>query len=295
LDVKLFVNPTAGGGKSSKLYPAVVRRLREAGVACDVIVSQYPGDITRVSSELAARGYKTFVACGGDGTVNELINGIAGTGAALGIIPMGTANDFAANMGLSKDTNLACTIIKERRTRKIDLVRVNNDKFFVGTGCIGFDAEVAAFASRIRKEKSNAFLLHVLGGILKFFFYKTKTVELRFNGQSYFGEILLVAFGNVQSYARGMVITPGAEPNDSLLDICVIRPMPKWKVLYVFPSVYKGTHIDKKEVSVYRAGSVHVQSLGPVELYADGDFMATTPFRLQVVPKHLDVIVGPDA
>jgi diacylglycerol kinase (ATP) len=292
---ELFVNPTAGRGKGSKIYPVVVNKLRQAGIECNVIVSQYPGDITRVSGELAALGHETLIASGGDGTVNEVINGIAGTNAALGIVPLGTANDFAVNMGISKDIDLACSIIKERQIRKIDLVRVNDDKLFGSSGCVGFDAEVAAFASRRRKEGSNPFLLHVLGAILKFFSYEPKTVELRFNGERFFGRVFLVAFGNVRSYAGGMLITPGAVPNDSLLDICVITPMSRWKLLYVFPWVYKGTHMKYKQVTVYRARSVYVQSIGPISLYGDGDFMATTPCRLEVVPKHLNVIVGPDA
>ena len=289
----ILVNPVAGGGQCRKLYPAVVHRLREAGVVCDVTVSRYAGQITEFASELAARGYETVVACGGDGTINEVINGIAGTDTALGLVPMGTANDFAVNMGISRDIDLACAIIRQRRVRKIDLVKVNHDKFFGATACLGFDAEVAAFASIRRKEKSNPFLLHVLGGILKFFSYKPGTVELRFDGQRYFGDIFLVAFGNIRSYARGMLITPGAIFDDALLDICVVRRMPKRKVLSIFPSVYKGTHVNYREVTMYRARTVYVQSLGPMDLYADGDFMATTPFRLEVVPKHLNVIVGP--
>ena len=286
----MFVNPVAGGGKCRKLYRAVLHRLRKAGVVCDVTVSRYPGHITEVASELAARGHETVVACGGDGTVNEVINGIAGTETALGIAPLGTANDFAANMGISKEINRVCAIIKQRLVKKIDLVRVNNDNFFGGTACLGFDAEVAAFASSRRLDP---FLMHILGGILKFFSYKPRTLELRFDGQRYFGDIFLVAFGNIKSYARGMLITPRAVPDDSLLDICVVRSMPKQKVLSIFPSVYKGTHVNNSKVTQYRAGAVHVQSLGPMDLYADGDFMATTPCRLEVVPKHLKVIVGP--
>jgi diacylglycerol kinase (ATP) len=289
----IFVNPVAGGGKWRKLYPAVVSRLREAGIVCDVRVSQYAGQITELASELAARGYETVVACGGDGTVNEVVNAIAGTETALGIVPMGTANDFAVNMGISRDIDLACEIIRQRRVKKIDLVKVDHDRFFAATGCLGFDAEVAAFAGRRRKEKSNPFLLHVLGGILKFFSYEPRTVELRFNGLRYFGDVFLVAFGNIRSYARGMVITPGAVFDDALLDICVFRRMPKRKVLCIFPSVYKGTHVNYREVTLYRARAVYVQSLGPMDLYADGDFMTTTPFRLEVVAKHLNVIVGP--
>ena len=270
-----------------------MRRLREAGIVCDVRVSQYAGQITEFANELAAQGYETFVAFGGDGTVNEVINAIAGTETALGIVPTGTANDFAVNMGISRHIDVACEIIRQRRVRKIDLVNVDHDKFFAATACLGFDAEVAAFASTRRKEKSNAFLLHVLGGILKFFSYKPRTVELRFNGQKYFGEVFLVAFGNIKSYARGMLITPGAVFDDALLDICIIGRMPKRKVLSIFPSVYKGTHVNYREVTLCRARTVYVQSLGPMDFYADGDFMATTPFRLEVVPKHLNVIVGP--
>jgi diacylglycerol kinase (ATP) len=292
---KLFLNPAAGGGKYRKSYRAVVHSLREAGVVCDVTVSRYAGEITEIASEVGARGYETVIACGGDGTVNEVINGIAGTSIALGVVPMGTANDFAVNMGICKDIDLACTIIKERRIKKIDLVKVNNDRFFGGTGCVGFDAEVAAFASRRRKEKSNAFLLHVLGGIFKFVSYTPKPVGLRFDGHKYFGDIYLVAFGNIRSYARGMLITPRAVFDDGLLDICVVGRMPRWKILSIFPSVYKGTHVSNKEVTLHRSKAVYVQSLRPMDLYADGDFMTTTPFRLQVVPKYLNVIVGPDA
>jgi len=290
--VKLFVNPAAGGGKCRKLYPEIVQGLHEAGIRCDVIVSRYPGHITEVSSELAARGCETVIACGGDGTVNEVINGIAGTETALGIVPAGTANDFAVNMGISEDISVACRIIKQRRLKKIDLVRVNNDKFFAGTGCIGFDAEVAAFAARTRKKSLDPFLAHVLGGILKFFTYRPKTVELRFNEKRYFGKILLAAFGNTRSYARGILITPRAVPDDALLDICVVKPMPKQKILSTFSSAYKGAHINKKEITLYQTDAVWVQSVGPMELYGDGDFMTTTPFRLKVMPKSLNVMAG---
>ncbi len=285
----ILINPVAGGRKCRKLYPSVLRRLDESGVTCDVTVSQYPGQIPDLASELAVRGCETVVVCGGDGTVNEVINGIAGTDTALGIVPLGTANDFAANMGI-KDIDSACAIIKQRRTQKIDLVRVNHDRFFAGTACLGFDAEVAAFA---KSRRLNPFLMHVLGGLFKFFSYKPKTVELRFDGQKCFGDIFLVAFSNIRSYAKGMLITPQAIFDDARLDICVVKRMPKWKVLSIFPSVYKGTHVNHREVTVYRADAVFVQSLHPMDLYADGDFMATTPVRLEVVPKHLRVIMGP--
>jgi diacylglycerol kinase family enzyme len=88
-------------------------------------------------------------------------------------------------------------------------------------------------------------------------------------------------------------MTPGAAPDDASLDICVVRPIPRWKLFSFFPSVYKRAHVNNKRVTVSQAGSVYVQSVGPMALYADGDFMTTTPFRLEVMPRHLNVIVGP--
>jgi diacylglycerol kinase (ATP) len=207
----------------------------------------------------------------------------------LGVVPLGTANDFAANMGI-KDIKSACAVIMQRQTKKIDLVRVNHDKFFAGTACLGFDAEVAAFA---RSRRVDPFLMHVVGGLFKFFSYKPKTVELRFDGQKCFGDIFLVAFSNIRSYAKGMLITPEAEYDDARLDICVVKAMPKRKVLSIFPSVYKGRHVKHKGVTMYRTEAVFIQSMGPMDLYADGDFIASTPVRLEVVPKCLEVIVGP--
>lgn len=286
----VLINPNAGR-RRKKLYPILLDRLKQSGLTCNVTYSRDPGHLTDVASELAARGCETIVACGGDGTINEVINGIAGTQTALGIVPLGTANDFATNMGI-KDIDSAFDIIRQRQTKKIDLIRVNHDRFFGSTACLGFDAEVAAFA---RRRWLSPYLMHVLGGLWKFFSYKPKTVELRFNGQKCFGDVFLVAFGNVRSYAKGMLITPEAVYDDAYIDICVVKKMPKRRVISVFPSVYKGTHVNHREIRQYRAEAVFVQALDPMDLYADGDFMATTPVRLEVAPKYLKVIVGPTA
>ena len=284
----VLLNPVAGGRKCRQEYAAVSDRLKESGIRCNVTVSQHPGHLTEVASELAIRGCETIIVGGGDGTINEVINGVAGTETAVGILPLGTANDFATNMGI-KDIDSAYHIIKQRRTKKIDLIRVNNDKFFGSTACLGFDAEVAAFA---RRRWFSPFLMHVLGGVWKFFSYKSKMVELRFNGQKSFGDIFLVAFGNVRSYARGMVINPEAECDDGFLDICIVGRMPRWNILSLFPSVYKGTHVTHERISQHRAAAVFAQAADPMHLYADGDYMATTPVRLEVAPKYLEVIVG---
>jgi YegS/Rv2252/BmrU family lipid kinase len=271
----------------------VAQTLRDAGVPCDVVVSQYPGHITQVSSDVAARGKDTVIVCGGDGTVNEAINGVAGTETAVGIVPLGTANRLATSIGIDKDINRACEIVRQRNTAAIDLVRINDDKLFAGIGCLGFDSEVAAFASRRRKAKSNPFLFRFMGGVLKFFSYQPKTVELRFNGDRFFGEVLLVALGDSRSWDQCMLAPDATVTPESTLSVSVVRPMSKWRLSSRFLSVSKKANPANKWVTVHRANSVHVQSLGPMDLYVNDDFMTKTPFRLEVMPKHLKIIVRP--
>jgi diacylglycerol kinase (ATP) len=285
----ILVNPVAGRQKCGKLYPAVVDKLRDAGMKCDVTISRYPGELMEVAAELAIRGCETVVACGGDGTIHEIVNGIAGTETALGIVPFGATNDFARNLGLQQDMGRTHEIIKQGRTKRIDLVRVNQDRFFPGTACLGFDAEIAAFG---RSRKIDPFAMNMLGGLFKFFSYKPKTVEMRFDGQRFFGEVFLVVFGNMRSLARDRTMPPEATFDDALLDICVVEKMPKRRVLSFLPSAYKGAHGNREGMTHYRTEAVFVQSMGPADLYAGGEFMATTPVRMEVVPKYLKVIVG---
>jgi diacylglycerol kinase (ATP) len=284
--LKLLVNPVAAGGRCNKSYPKVVKAFRELGIECDVLVSEYPGHITAVASELAARGCETLVACGGDGTINEVINGIAGTQTALGAIPMGTTNFFAASVGIGRDLTGACKSIKARRARAIDLIRVNDQRLFAGTACMGFDAHVAASLSAGPAGVQS--VSRALNGGFRLFSRRPKTVELRFGGQRFFGEALLVAFSRASEDGSDSAYNLEPGPRETALDVFVGKPIPKRQFFSLFR---KGSG---EGVTVYRAPSVHVQSVGPMNLYASGDFVAKTPFRLVVIPKHLNVITGPE-
>jgi diacylglycerol kinase (ATP) len=295
LKATLFVNPLAGRGKCHRRHPEVAKTLRDAGVECDVVVSQYPGHITQVSSDVAARGEDTVIVCGGDGTVNEVINGVAGTQTAVGIVPLGSANHLATSVEIGKDIGAACRIIRQRHTEAIDVVRINDDKLFAGVGCVGFDSEVAAFASSRRKEKSYPFLLQLFGGMLKFFSYHPKTVELRFNGDRFFGKVFLVAFGDSRSWTRTVLASDAAGTPEPCLSVSVVRPMSKWRLISRFLSISKKVNPNNKGVTIHQTHSVHVQSLGPMDLYVDGDFMTKTPFRLELMPKYVQLIVNPSS
>jgi diacylglycerol kinase (ATP) len=290
LTTTLLVNPVAGRGRCARRYPAAARALLDAGIPCDVVVSQYPGHIAEVSSDRAARGHHTVIVCGGDGTVNEVASGVGGTETAVGIIPLGISNNFAADMGIGKDIGDACKIIARRQTIRTDIIRVNEDKLIVGTGCLGFEAEAAAFATARRKDKSRTNPLGFMGGLLNVFSFQPKTVELRFNEIRYFGEALVVTFSPQLSPVRESF--SDTNPPAEGLNLSIVPFMPKWKLIRLFSSIRKKGTSEQKGISLHRTRAVHVQSVGHVRLYADGDFVAHTPFRLQVIPKHLTVIAN---
>lgn len=295
LNVTLLVNPTAGRGKSARCYPEVVELLTHNGMACDVVLSQYPGHITRVTSDVAARGHDTVIVCGGDGTVNEAINGVAGTRTAIGIVPLGTANHLATDMGIGKGIDEACRIIQQRNVADIDLVRINDDKLFAGIGCLGFDAEVAGFVDSPNKKRSYPRLLRFIGNTLKFFSYHPKTVELRFDQSKFFGQVLLVAFADSSSWAHNVPTDSGGASDKPCLNVAVVTPMAKWRLACRFLSFSKEVNPYDKGVTIHQTHCMHVQSLGPMELYVNGDLMTTTPFRLELMPKHLRVIRNPNS
>jgi diacylglycerol kinase (ATP) len=293
--ITLFVNPVAGKGKSGKKYTLAVQYLQKAGFECHIVISQYPGQITGASGELAARGQRTVVACGGDGTVNEVINGIAGTDTALGIIPLGVCNNFATAIDIRKNIAGACKIIADGYQKSTDLIRVNEDKLISGGGFIAFASEVTAFANAQRKDKPNLNVLKRLGNLLKGFSFQTKTVDLRFNGNRIFGEVLAVTFENIRS--SGTHAPPDnpynetATPQEGQMEVRIFASVPRWKLLSSLSPAGKRDRSDHNGVTNHRTQAVHVQSLGHLGFYSDGDFVTSTPFRLQVLPKRLNVIV----
>jgi diacylglycerol kinase (ATP) len=236
-------------------------------------------------------GYNLIVACGGDGTVHLALQALVGEKAVLGIIPMGTGNDIPQNLGIEEDLDFACDLLRSGRVRKIDVIQVNEGRYMAGVGGVGFDSEVNAIANRISRyiRGKAAYVFPVL---LKTVTFKPKQITLRTDQETLRGPILMVAFGNMKSYGRGMQITPLAEPDDGLVDMCWVDPVKPFRLCRLFPTVFSGEHIEMPEVRYYRSKRVEVEAEVPMDLYGDGEFLCKTPFTLQVIPKALRVL-GP--
>ncbi len=288
--IKIIVNPRAGGGKGRKLFPLLRQKLLERQISFHLQFSESPDHLIHLTRQSLGEGYNIVVACGGDGTAHLALQSLVGEKAVLGFIPLGTGNDIPQNLGIDEDLDSSCDLLASGSVRRIDVVQVNEGEYMAGVGGVGFDSEVNAMANKLSRYIPGK-AAYVLPVLLKTLTYKPKRIVLRTDQETLQGPILMVAFGNIKSYGKGMQITPLAEPDDGLIDICWVDPVKTFRLYRFFPTVFSGDHIDMPEVRYYRSKIIRLESEIPMELYGDGEFLCKTPFTLRVVPQALRVLV----
>lgn len=288
--IKIIVNPNAGGGRGRKLFPLIRQKLLDRKMSFHLQFADQAEQLPQLIRQAQVEGYNFIISCGGDGTHHRALQAMVGTRFTLGFIPVGTGNDFPTNLGIEGDLDFFCDLLLKGKIRKIDVIQVEAGEYLAGVGGIGFDSEVNAIANRISHFVPGR-AAYVLPVLFKTLTYQPKEISLRLDHEVLNGKVLLVAFGNIKSYGRGMKITPLAEPDDGLLDICKIDPVKTFRLYRFFPTVFSGEHIDMPEVHYYRSTTVRVESQIPMDFYGDGEFICKTPFTLRVVPQALRVLV----
>jgi diacylglycerol kinase (ATP) len=286
--IALLVNPVSGKGRGARLLAPVGDRLRSAGVDVDVIVGRDADEAFDLVRTVVAGdpGVDGVVAVGGDGLVNLAVQVVAGTAVPLGIIPAGSGNDVARALGIPRGDPLAAAdLVLAGTTRAVDLGRADG-RWFAGVLGSGFDSMVNERANRMSwptgRSRYNVAILAELR------VFRPVPFVLELDGERWETEAMLVAVGNGSSYGGGMRVCPDARLDDGLLDVTVLGPISKPEFLRVFPSVYKGTHVHHRAVTVRRARTVVLSSPG-VTAYADGERVAALPVRCDAVPAALQV------
>ncbi len=288
--MKIIVNPNAGSGKGRKLFPLLRQKLLERNLPFDLQFSESAEHVTFLAHQAQGEGYNLIVACGGDGTTHWVLPSMVGSRNVLGIIPVGRGNDLPRNLGIPEDLDSQLDLLTQGHVRQVDVIQVNSDQYMVGVGGTGFDSEVNSISNNLNSVLKGG-LAYVLPVLYKTLTYRPKTILLHLDHEDLEGSVLMVAFGNIKSYGKGMQITPLAEPDDGILDVCWIDPVRKLRLYRFFPTVFAGKHIHMPEVHYYRTTSVRVESVAPMDLYGDGEFLCRTPFTLRVLPQTLRVLV----
>lgn len=290
----MLINPTSGKGRSGKAAPVAVRRLRERGVEVAVLEGGSAEGSLELARRAVADGVGALIACGGDGTVHCALQAVAGTDAALGIIPVGTGNDIARAIGLPlDDLTAAADVIADGRTRRVDygtlVVADGTREAFMAVVSAGFDSEVNARANALRWPTGSS--RYLVATIAELGVYKPVEFRITVDGEQTREEGMMLAIGNGSSYGGGMFVCPNAAVGDGLLDLTFLTKTNRFTFLRIFPRVFKGSHIHHPSVRTMRGATVRVEADGQTA-YADGERVGALPMDVSVVPGGLRVFAS---
>lgn len=268
--ILFIVNPVAGAGKAKKLIPLIEETMNQCNKKYKIILTTMPEEATEIAKR-ESKNHEVVVAVGGDGTVNEVATGlIRNNGGVLGVVPGGTGNDMARSLDIPMDPLEALKIVCEGYKKNMDIGMVNGS-YFLNIASIGFDAEVVMNNIKIKQKIKNEFS-YVISVIYSLIRFKKKKVEIEIDDKIIKDEVYLLAVGNGKYYGGGMKIIPTAKIDDGFLDICTISNINKFKILFLFPTIFKGTHIKHtKHVNIYRGKKVKFKSEEGLLLNIDGE------------------------
>jgi YegS/Rv2252/BmrU family lipid kinase len=297
-DAFVVMNPASAGGRTLRRWPATMRALHASGVAFVVHRTAEPGDATHAVRAALVSGRRTIVVVGGDGTLNEVVNGFfdekgepIGTDAVLALLPSGTGGDFRKAAGIPSDILAATRLIASRSRRPIDAGRIEYAggrlRFFINIADCGMGGEVVARVNRSAYKGggvrgSAVFLGTSLSTLLG---YVARTARIDIDGTTFERSVRSVVVANGISFGGGMRVAPAAVLDDGLFDVVIIGDTGRTRALTGIPSLYGGRHLNRAEVEVYRGRVVRVTCDGEPMLFdVEGEQVGTTPATLTCLP-----------
>ena len=289
----VIVNPAAGGGRPLRSVDWLRERLA-ARPEARLEITRRRGDAEALAADAARLGHDRVIAVGGDGTVQEVVNGLlsASASASMGVVPLGSGNDLARSLALPAELTSAWRLAIGHATRPIDVAKARNgagdQRWFASAGGIGFDAQVAAaMSSRSGWRGGRAgYLLTTLSELRRF---ENRRVQLTVDGETEAGDVLFVAIANGTYYGGGMRIAPGARLDDGRLDVCVVGDISRLTVLRQLPNLYRGTHVDHPAVAMRYGTSIEADGDQETRIHLDGEPFGTLPLRVSISHRVLSV------
>jgi diacylglycerol kinase (ATP) len=296
---KLIVNPTSGPWDVRREIPAVLNHLEKHGWQTTLHNTERPGEATELARQAADQGLDAVFVAGGDGTINEIINGIAESQVCLGVLPGGTSNVWAKELGLpTRSPRHLLPLVDAVRTlipgttRRIDLGKANGRYFLQWTG-LGLDAEVTyAMEPRTRRQRRLGALAYVVAGFAAAANMVGTRTRLTIDGKRIYRRAILVVISNSQLYGGGLVrIATDARLDDGLLDVDVFAGTGFVSVMRTVLGVITGLHVRDPRHTCYQGRTVHIETNKPVAVHVDGEPFAFTPLDCEVVPRALSVLI----
>ncbi len=302
----VIVNPVSANGRTGRNWPHIAEELKNAGLKFDARLTSMPGEAVQLTREALQEGYLTIVAVGGDGTLNEVLNGFfesddarpVNSEARLGLIPSGTGRDFIKTINYSRDIRHACRTLARNQTRTIDIGQVwyvdgegrQASRYFINVAGMGMDGETVDRVNRTTKVFGGkvSFLWGTIATLVQ---YRNRELTLEIDGVTrYHGEATVVAVANGQYFGGGMRIAPEASLESGHFDIVVVDGMSKPEILANLYRIYLGTHLSYPKVYLMHGKHIRATSLQRVLLQVDGEQPGVLDAEFKLLPRKLQLI-----
>ncbi len=295
------LNPQAGRGRARRVEDRLVRFLKSHSVNFTLERTKEPLHATRIAAQ-ASNDYDVVVAVGGDGTVNEVANGVAGTNASMGILPAGSGNDFNKIVGVPSTLDAAIESLVHGVRKVFDIGHLHyqdsgdgaeHQRHFMNSFGVGLDATVADYTRRIRWLRGVPLYLTAVARSL--YRFQRPELDVTMDGWTGKQKAFLLCAGNGMFEGGGFQLTPGADPHDALLEVCIIQDMPILKALPLIPKVLAGSHAEHSAVILRDTAEVTVRGEHPFALHVDGEVLgrSISVVRAGVKAGGVSVLVPP--
>ena len=298
MKAKVILNPITGRGQGARLLPKVEAELRRHGIKYELCITSGPGHALQIAREVVPAEFDCVIAVGGDGTVNEVVNGLIAAAQAsnrwqngdpvgtLGVIPIGSGNDFAFALGLrAHDIAYACKRIAIGQPRLVDVAHVVDDRpvelYFCNNMGSGFDAAVNIEAHKLKRVRG--FLLYFVALIRTIFlYYRAPWTEITAGEDQLRMPILMASIANGPRTGGGFLMAPKAQVDDGVLDLCVAGQVSRLGILRLIPHFLRGTHEGQRPIQMLRANHIVIETKEGLPVHVDGEVFRVSAHRLDV-------------
>ncbi len=301
--IRVILNPAAGHGNGARLLVPIQEALTRNGLDSDLVCTEYRGHAIALAGQAVQDGVQLVVAAGGDGTLNEVVNGLMRSGPTaehrpiLGVLCAGRGNDFSGSVGIPEDIDLACQLLALGRSRLLDVGRVSGGiypegRYFINCVGVGFDAVATIEVAKL--PRWGGFLSFLVAIFKTIFLYNhAPMATIEYGDQTLMQRSLMISMMNGRRLGGGFIMAPDSKPDDGLLDLCIAEQMSSLQVIRLVPHFMRGTQASQRTIKTGKTAAIKIVALdGPLPAQTDGEIISTdgTSLSVELAPRQLRVI-----
>jgi diacylglycerol kinase (ATP) len=302
----LILNPQAGGGKATKLEKKIYLRMHAAGIGFEAFKTNYAGEAQTAAIQAIEAGFNKIVVAGGDGTLNEVINGVlsqkikASEEILIAQIPIGTGNDWRRTWGIPKGIKESIALLQNPFSTLQDVAKVTyqnsgvkESKWFINIAGCGFDAEVTLAANQKKAKGQSGFFTYIFQLIKTLKQYKEPRMSFEIDSKKFEDDIFAILAGVCKFAGNSMLLVPDADPRDGFFHLTIAKKIKRIKVIRNLHRLFNGSFVNLEEVSVHECKRLQINTAG-LPIQADGESIGETPAMFEIFEKKLHVVIHTD-